>query len=441
MATTGITELEIEAAIEKILTVDETAPADPLGVADATDTYRKVIEIVTSLLTADPWSVFYLTHLVKNRVNQDLDAALGYAQDILVALGEVGARPTPVTGTSLLADAEGALSSMDGLAGGRDTLSSTALATYSQAVDSFVDKSISPNVKKATGLASPAAYEIARPPQEAREAVQNSLKYLIDLHPALLLEVVQLQGVLGEFGDLDLAARAARTAIRRVWITHHKLKESYAADTAYTAVGRSRSAYLDLITGKTILQSLAARSDPLQPKMQAVTADTIRMAAYSPASTSTAASLVAPKSGPYRVVPGSSDQLKFSVDGAADQTVTLGASVAAVIKGAEEGYFDIHAEQKARLSSGAGPYVVPASPNNAMKIYVDGECYSGVLTPGPMTASLLETALKGLTNLGGWPLNGAGVTFSVVADVVIIDYATGGDHEISVGDHATLNTA
>ena len=439
--TTGIKDEELNAAIDQILTVDETAPIDPLGVPDSADTFRKVMEIVTSLLSADPWSIFYIVYLAKNHVNQDLDQALEYIRDILQALDEVGAASTPVTGLSLLEDASAALATMDTVIGSSAVLSTTALSMYTQAVDSFVDKSITPNVRAATGSGSPSTYEIVRPPAEARTAIENSLESLIELHPNLVGAVRQLQLAVTEFKDLDLAATAIRTAIRRVWITHHALKETYAEDTEYEAVGRSREAFLALTAGKTVLRDLSEARDPLSPKLASSSADTVRAVAYSPADSAFPGEVVSFMSGPYPLVSGSADQIKLAIDGGADQTITLAGATQARIRGTELPNFSISAGAKAVVaSSTSGPYTIPAAPNNVFRGYVDGICYTRTLPAGSISASSLAAQLDLALDENGYAVS-AHADFKEVAGTLVCEHLSAGDHRIVIGAQTVLNAA
>ena len=438
MPTTGFTAAELEAAIAALATVDDTAKAGETGITDSKDTYRRVVEIATSLLALDPWAIFYLLFLAKNRVGQDLTTATKHLQDIVTALGEVGAATTPVTGMSLLADAEAALASMDTLARSKETVPSAQLETYTQAVGAFVDKSITPNVRQATGSGSPETYKITRPPQEARTAIQNALKSLIDLHPIFVAEVVQLQQALPEFVALDLAARAARTAIRRVWITHHQLTENYAADTEYSAVGRSRSAYLTLEAGRAVITNLAVKKNPLSPKMQATATDTNRMTVYYPAMTSTPATLIGAQSGPFPVVQGVSDGLLLAADGGADQAKTLTPTTPAVIEGAVVGPFHIYDTAVAGLlSSKVQPYVIAVV--TTFRVYVKGTCYSAVIGSGSLAASTIVSYINGAVDKDGNPITAIAEAY-VSGTKFGIRMKSGGGR-IVIGTQTTLNGA
>jgi len=434
------TNTELVAAAESLLTQDDAAGTNTMGVADTEAAFNKVREMLAGAFQSDPSLIFSVAQAAVNKLTVPLKAAVTSAADIYTAAGELSRTPTPITGTSLLADAATALRDVQGVIAVGNVVPSGPLARYIQAVDSFVDKSLAPNVKTATGGASPATYTISRPPAAAQQAIQSQLALLQGYNAEIVAGVAQILRIVSDFKAVNITAIASSTAITLVRKGLLELKAAYDGDSDYAAVGRSRDAFLQLQAGRVILPQATALQDPEAPKMAATGTSGYSMMAFSPAAAATAAKITGTKSGPY-VITSANKVVTLAVDGGADQSFALTEAASAGITGRALGPFDVHGSQKAYISSAAGPFTIPASPNNVMKIYVDGECYSGALTPGAMTPTQLETAWKGLLNELGWPLNTAQVDFSVASGAVVITYKTTGKHEISVGKHAALNTA
>ena len=430
------TDTELTAAVDGLLNSDDTPQDSSLGGQDSSVSFSKIQQLLAGVFMTDPAAIFYVVQLAVNKLKVTLDSAIRAAEDISTAATEMANTTTPVTGTSLLTNAAGALADADLVLGSDGVLSSPALTRYSQAVDTFVDKSITPNIRKASGSPSPAVYSLARPPGAAQAAIRTQLPLLVEYHAEIVASVTQLLKIVDDFKTVSIVSLASATAIKRVRKGLVDLKARYDADSPFAAASRARDAYLQLQAGRAALPQPGLSTDPELPRLQATTASSYSMYAHSPANSATAAKVTGTKSGPYNIT-SSNKTVKVAIDGGSDQTFDLTQAPAASITGTEAETFDIHAAQQANLTTQAGPFTIPVSPNNVMKVYVDGVCYTGVINSGVLTAAQLKTDLSDLKD-SGLNLITAVVTVTEVSNTVVMQTAAA---KISVGNHAALNSA
>lgn len=395
----NFTDTELEGAVSRYVRDEVKNERTDLGPLNADYTFKEVTDFASSTLVFDPSAIFYLMSLAANRVKQDVDQALLYLDDIQDAIDEVGSRTTKVTQTSLLEDAATALAAAETILTENDAITSRQFTRYEQSLNRFRDKSLTPNVRRETGLGFPNTYEVVRPPQQAQAAMKTDIPLLSELHTDILEEVSQLDGAFTEFLALDLPNLAVQDSVRNVRSDLRGLKTSFDKATDDGAIELTRDAYLTIEAGKSVVMNLTSISDPSDPRMEN---DGDQIQAASPAETETAGQVTTSFSAPFAVVPGISDGLTLAVDGGADQAQTLVPEAPAQILGDRDETYDIHLAQVARVGGTVvGPFTIQPSPDNIFDVYVDGVGYRATLTSGSRTLLQVIPEIIAATRIDG----------------------------------------
>jgi hypothetical protein len=176
--------------------------------------------------------------------------------------------------------------------------------------------------------------------------------------------------------------------------------------------------------------------------MKSTATSSDRATAYSPSSESTPAEVTTSRSAPYFINP-STNEIKIEANGGSEQVATLPIPDRATISGSVDETYDIHDISTAEMTSGsAGPYTVPAVPNNVFEIYVDGVGYSAVLTSGSRTAAQIAPEINAATRIDGssGTFNDEGTASDDAGSLKLV-HDTAGDHNLRLGDASTLNVA
>jgi hypothetical protein len=412
----NFTQEEIDAAVKKFIRTDVRTTRDPLGPRDADQVFAEVIEFVSSGLVFDTNSIFYLIYLAKNRVNQDLNSALSVLEDLEQAINEVGRYTTKVTRTSLLSDAASALLEADRLISQKKTIASPQFARYENALDQFVEASLAPNIRNLVG-SYPETYEVVRPPQAAQTAIKSDIISLRSYHTTILAEAEQLSVALTEFLAQNLPILAIQNSVKKVQTDLKSLQKEFDGSTEAEAIEMTRDAYLRITAGRSVITNLVTMRDPTTYRMRGSdsTADRAQAAV---GSSNTPGQVTTSKSAPYKVVPGSSDQLSLKLDGTTIVPITLVPPDPAKIAGSnsDQSSFQITESTRAKLTSSlVDPYIVPAGPGNVFDVYVDGVGYRVTLTSGSRTAAEVAAEVMTATRIDGSP----GV-FSDVAEATFV---------------------
>lgn len=397
------TQEEIDAAVKKYIRTDTRTTRDPLGPRDTDQVFAEVMEFISSALVFDPNSIFYLLYLIKNRINQDLTAAITTVIDLKQAVLEVGGYTKKVTSTTLLSDAASALLEADRLITQRRTIASPQFSRYEDALSQFVDVSLAPNMRRLVG-SYPDTYEVVRPPQAAQSAIKSDISSLRTMHVTVLEETAQLAQAFTEFLAQNLPILAIQTSVQKVQVDLKSLQAEFDAGTEAEAIEMTRDAYLRITAGRSVITNLVSMRDPTSYRMRGVASTSDRAQAASPSSSSTPGQVVTAKSAPYHIVPSVSDQLNLLLDGVTPAALTLVPPAPAKVVGAnsDQTPFQINASATASISSSsAGPYTVPGAPDNVFDIYVDGVGYRAVLTSGSRTAAEVAVECWAATRIDG----------------------------------------
>jgi len=438
----NFTDEELEDAVSQFVRQEVKTERTPLGPLDTNYTFGEVREIAASTLVFNPSAIFYLLSLAANRVNQDVEQAIEYLDDIIDGIGEVGRDTKEVTQTSLLSDAAAALLEVERTIENNNAITDQPFSRYSRSLDNFTSGSLTPNVRRATGSSFPETYEIVRPPQKAQSSIKENIAELRDLHVTVVSEAEKLTESMSEFLSANLPLLSIQTSVQKVRKDLRDLKDEFDGKTRDGAIEITRDAFLRIQAGKSVITNLTSISDPRESRMASSSSSSDRAAAAYPASEATAASLSPTISAPYLITP-STNEIKIEVNEGLEQVVTLTPDDPASVIGSIDESYDIHAASTAEMtSSGSGPYTVPASPDNSFRIYVDGIGYQTSLTSGSRTASQVAAEINAATRIDGVAGTFDDVaTASDVGGSLHIEYDSVGRHSIVLGSNPTLNPA
>lgn len=434
-------DTEIETAVSRYVRSTVKTERTDLGPLDTSYAFDEVREFVGSTLVFDPSAVFYLLSLASNRVSQDVIQAIEYLDDIITGIGEVGRDTVVVTQTSLLADAAAALLEVERTIQDKNAIAVRPFSRYSQALDKFTNKSLTPNIRK-LGPGFPDTYEIVRPPQQAQSAIKSNIRELRDLHPTVVAEANQLLEALAEFLAADLPLVAIQKSVSKVRSDLRSIKDSLDNSTRDGAIEKTRDVFLAIQAGKAVVTNLTTISDPRSSRMASSASSTDRAQAISPCATATPAGVAAQISAPYLITP-TTNQIKLELDGGVEQVVTLTPPDPAFILGSVDETYDIHDISTAEMVSGlVGPYTVPASPDNVFSIYVDGAGYLVSLTPGSRSAAQVAAEINAATRIDGSPgvFDSVGTASDSGGSLKLV-HDTAGSHSLALGAAPLLNPA
>jgi hypothetical protein len=442
----NFTDAELGSAVSRFVRSELKIERDQLGPLNVDQTFLEVRELVASTLVFDPSAVFYLLSLAANRINQDVLQALDYVSDLRTAISEVGRYTTKVTKTSLLADASVALAEADRQIKESNALTARPLSRYNKAIDEFSAASLSPNIRRPTGLGFPNTYEIVRPPQKAQAAIRTDVDSLRGLHQSIINEANKLLESMSEFMEANLPLTAIQSSVSKVRADLDTLKNELDAATSDEAVAMTKDAFLSIEAGRAVIDNLSSINDPREARMNGTesTSDRARSAYLMGYSSSTPAHVETGISAPWPIAVGDNDELQLEVDGAATISLQLVPPAPAEIYGARGESFDIHEQQTAfLLSSLMGDYTVPVAPNNEFSIIVDGVEYTVTIAPGVWTASNLASSINLATRADGQPGELWQVALASGATGYLrFDHVTpGAVHDIVIGEETTFNAA
>jgi hypothetical protein len=438
----NFTDAELEAAVAAFVRDEVKSERTDLGPFSVDYTFGESREFVASTLIYDPSAIFYLLSLAANRVNQDVELALEYLDDIIEGIEEMGRRTVKVTQTGLLEDAAAALLEVERIIDRSNAVTERPFTRYERALDRFTDNSLTPNVRRLTGSGFPTTYEIVRPPQKAQSTIRTNISALSTVHSNIIEEANQLTESMSEFMAADLPLLAIKLAVQNVRNDLRGLKEELDGSSDDGAIELTRDAFLRVQAGRAVVTNLTSITDPRNERMKSTATSTDRMVAVSPSSEATPAQISCSLSAPYLITP-SNDELNIGVDGGSTSLVTLVPKDPASITALQGETYDIHTAQAASLtSSSAGPYTVPSAPNNVFNVFVDGTGYQATLTSGSRTAAQLVPEINAATRIDGAAGTfGAVATASDSSGTLKLTHDTVGAGSIVIGNQTSLNTA
>ena len=440
----GYTTAEVDAAVSRFVKSKVTVTKDVLGPVDMSARFDEVMELFSSTLILDPNSLFYLIYLASNRLCADVSYSVSLVDDVLQAIYEIQHPPTKITQTSLLSDAAAHLSTMDTILAqsgtvtqntvGKTGVVATPYDRYVQAVDTFRDVSLAPNIKVKGA--------IVRSAQEARTSAISSLNSLRTLYPDLLARADILvnpnMGMVAQFNALKLQTFALQRSLRQArgdLLTLQKaLEDPTTSDVQKTAL--TRDAYLRITAGKSVITGLKDANNPMTPRMQTTTANGITgSVSKNSSSVLVVASVATGNIAPWPIQAGVSDTLVIAEDGHTPTSYTITVHDAPSVTSFNDtgGTFVIQGYSAATITTGnAEPFVLPVI-SKKMYVTVDGKLFQGTVTEGTRTANQIIADLNALAAPDLSTLN-AVITISKVAGKVVLTHSQTGLHSINITD-------
>lgn len=342
---TAYTDTELTAAVEQFVRAETTTRRDPLGPLDTSHAFTEVVAFASSTFVNDPGAVFYLLSLAANKLNQSVLTLRQYVQTVQDAIEDLGRYQKKVTRTSLLEDAASALLDVESILSRKDTLATGPLARYNQALDKFVRTSLQDNIRKLDTSCSHGQYALAMSPAEAQQQLSVTLPLLKTLHAQILTQAQYLAEGLAIFVALDLTKYAAQEAVQKIRKDLRALKAQLDGLSEQDAIAQARTAYLNITSGRSVLNTLSAFNDPRQPLIEGTASNTFRAQAGYLAGTTTGvpAQVTLALTPPYYIIPGVEDEVVLAVDSGSTQVATLVPADSASLTGSVDETYTIGA--------------------------------------------------------------------------------------------------
>lgn len=418
----GFKDSEIEAAVSGFVQSTLRIERDPLGPTDIGSKFTEVAQLISSTLTYDPNAIFYVVFLATNKLNEEVETAIEYVEDVVQAINEMGKTTADVSRTTLLGDAAAALLTVDQILSDRSVISSQAYNRYLSSVQTFTDVSLKPNVK---GKDSSGNAAIVRPPQLARTEVVTALANLQDAYEEILERVDQIQLMLSEFTELDLGVVAVQNSVRTIRDKLTTLQDFF-EDTSNTRddmIAKTREAYLDINAGKAVLNNYTTVSDPTDPRLESSSSIVGSVAVpKGDDGELVSASVINTISGPWEIDTGSTDELKVAEDGAVETTYTLVPPSQPSVTSLKDDDWDTY---KTAESPPGTPqaYNIVASTND--KIQIDGLPDISLTAGANRTAANIASDINTWATGGSYPYSASAVTVGGLDYVKITKTQTG----------------
>lgn len=429
----GYSATEIETAVSGFVKSDVVVTRDVLGPVDMAAKFDEVLQLVSSTLIFDPNAIFYLIFLATNKLNESVEREIEYVDDILQAIEEMGHRTKDVTQTTLLGDAAAALLDVDSILTARDALSQNSYNRYTSAVEQFTDVSLAPNIKRSA--------EIIRPPQQARADSRKTLRNIAASYEQILETLAQVEVMLDEFKDLNLAIISIQDSVRKVRKDLRALQNTF-EDTSTTRddkIAECRNAYLRITAGKAVLNNYTTVTDPSEPRLVS-SGNTKGKAALPDGNYGdlVTAEIYGVRSAPWIIAVGINDELIIQEDLAGSPTTyTLVPPANPSVRGFIGGPYYIHDASKASfLSSNAQNYSIPASPDNGFAITVDGVPFSGSITSGSRTGAQVVTDILAMVDDDTGTILLSTVVSVTYTTGIFIEHLLDGDYSIIIDNTA-----
>lgn len=353
------------------------------GVASPDVETASVIESLALAMMLQPRSAFYAYYLARNGLTAAINSEVAAIDALKITIQDLSNNTFAIKDTKALKRAQAAMLQLS--TQGQVSSDSSAFDRYSVAVDDFLNKQLSKNVKK------PNSTEMVRPGEEASLALPTDLATVKSTHSTFLDRLYALAVGITNFANTPFSSLVGANAVYRTKKDLDSLVEEIEADESGS---QSRDAAVRLIAGRAAVRMLGASID-----LHAPVIDTVRhlppdqlLSGESPATPATAATAA----GPFVMAPGGS--LSMTVGGVSLTSFALSqAGNAAAILGDAVSF----------------PVLVPANYHLFLRL----EAISG-LTWTPGGAGTTEAGTFSETTLGsGWTLDGAGTyfkTFKVV---------------------------
>lgn len=353
------------------------------GVASPDVETASVIESLALAMMLQPRSAFYAYYLARNGLTTAINSEVAAIDALKLTIQDLSNNTFAIKDTKALKRAQAAMLQLS--TQGQVSSDSNAFDRYNVAVNDFLDKQLSKNIKK------PNSTEMVRPGEEAGLALPTDLATVKSAHTVFLDRLYALAVGITNFANTPFSSLVGANVVYR---TKKDLDSLVAEIEADESGSQSRDAAVRLIAGRAAVRMLGTSID-----LQAPVIDTVRhlppdqlLSGESPATPAAAATAA----GPFVMAPGGS--LSMTAGGATVTSFALSqAGNAAAILGDAVTY----------------PVLVPANYHLFLKL----EAISGLSwTPG-VAGTTEDGTFSELTLGSGWTLDGAGTyfkTFKVV---------------------------
>lgn len=292
MAAPGFTSEEVQARINEFIQTSISVDRTKTGARDIVSARNQVFDLVATTFLFRPEAFFYLVWLARNRVKAlQAQQASAVATILEKATSEnLGRRTQPVRSTTELVNARAALVELSGGLSNRTQgiqgAVGPAVDRFKRSTEKFIRGELTKNV-----LVSSTPTET---PQELRTSIASLWATSVERHTKMVELLARIRDALDVFGSVRLPERAVRTLVNNVRTRLEALTEEMGSDSA---VEKSREAFLELFTMRTLLtkaSSFKAPSQRLAP-LTSSSAQTVELVAGE----GDPASLLGATSGPY----------------------------------------------------------------------------------------------------------------------------------------------
>lgn len=322
---TGYKDTEVEEAVRRFVHPGVRYDRDALGPTDESKSYSDVVGLVASAIVSRPRTVFYIAYLVSNSLAKDVSHLLDVSEELLDCVNSIGRRTHEITKVDSLHDASAALIEVDSVLGSSNAVNGSALLRYSDSLDTFIAKSLAPNIRDPGGIV-----------RTAPEAVVDAADFLSELTESwggMLSRVDRIEHIVSDIQSLNLQSSALSSVVNSVRAVLDSVADAFDSTAGREAVALSRSAYLDIESGRSTIVNYSEFGDPTSPLATDIVspAQPVSLEAVN-------ASLVCGRSAPWRFT-SSDNVLKLSEDGESEKTYTLPvADLPTIISGRAEMY-------------------------------------------------------------------------------------------------------
>jgi hypothetical protein len=307
----GFTDEEVVAAVDRFLLKQIEVPQLKTGTRDVLTLRDRVYDLLSTTFLLRPDSYFYVIYLARNRllalVNQQIAAI-----DSIMTAGPNTTRPAKkINSTTDLAAAQAAL--LD-LKAGLNSRNTGVRGSIGPAVDRF-RKSISNFVSSELTKNVVVSGQITETGPELRSLIAQTWAQAVERHPQIVQLATNIANALSALGSVHLPASSVRDIVSKIQDRLAEIREVMEGDSA---IEKSRSSMLDLLTMRTLLMKVSTFKNPelvLMPKAR----DTSVVSFVD--SSGIQAGIQGTVSGPFNYDPGT--ELNLLVNGDKSVVVTL----------------------------------------------------------------------------------------------------------------------
>lgn len=213
-----------------------------------------LFESIAISLLLNPRASLYIAHLARNALLVVAQQELSTLTDLEEAIADLGNTSLAIRDTQSLQRAKNALLAMEGQ--GSVKSEGPSFQRFSSAIDSFLDKQLSKNVRR------PGSSHLTRPSAEASQDLFVAYGALQTIHDDLLDRLYALSVGIENFLTTPLGVVLGLGTASRVRTDIQEIVDSLEADPSATI---SRDAAIRLLTNRAALRVLGAPPDVAQP--------------------------------------------------------------------------------------------------------------------------------------------------------------------------------